>query len=269
MKTLLASVVIIGLAAVAGAVIVGIRVFDGTVVKEPYERGIAWDEERARLASSGLRVDIIERSFHTGENLISFNVLRGDTPFEGKSITVQTGRPSSSAHDRTFTASRGLDGVFRTMVDLPLQGRWDLIVVVDGEEGPIHFRRGIYVRAKTPPERPAPCDLNAGPCVAVIAPSGTEVVLDITPKPLRTMVPLQFTVALGGESDDTAGDVIVEFTMPGMFMGDNTVRLESAGERLWRGSGVIVRCPSGRKTWQAGISIPGRGNAAFTFEVDR
>jgi nitrogen fixation protein FixH len=268
MKTLLTAVVVIGLAAVAGAVIVGTRVFDGTVVEDPYERGIAWDEDHARLASSGLRAELVGKSFRTGENLVSLNVFQREEPFEGKSVTVEVSRPSSTAHDRTFTALRGMDGVFRAMIDLPLQGNWDLVLVVDGEEDPVRIRRRIYVGAKTPVEPSPPCDLNAGPCVAVLGESGTEVAFDMRPKPLKTMVPLQFTLATGA-ADFAAGDVSVDLSMPGMFMGENKVRLEPAGEGLWKGRGAIVRCPSGRNVWRAVVSVPGRGNAAFTFEVDR
>jgi len=269
MKTLLAVIVVIGLAAVAGAVIVGTRVFDGTVVKEPYERGIAWDVERERQAASGLQVSVVEASFVTGENELAVLVLdRNGQPFAGDAVSVEASRPASSAYDRTYRAVRRDDGTFRTLVHLPLRGRWNLTVVVEGKNGSLRFRRSIYAEEKMAGVRSS-CDLDAGPCMAVMEETGTEVAFDISPKPLRTMAPLQFTVAVSGEAYDAAGDVIVGLSMPGMFMGENTVRLETAGERLWKGKGVIVRCPSGRKAWQAVVSVPGRGTAAFTFEVEQ
>jgi len=269
MKILLAAVVVIGLAAVTGAVIVGTRVFDGTVVKDPYERGIAWDEDHERQAASGLQVSVVESSFVTGENEVALLVLDGSgKPFAGEAVSVEASRPASSAHDRTYRAIRRDDGTYRTLVDLPLRGQWDFTVVIEGGEGSLRFRRSIYAGERETGQRSS-CDLDAGPCMAVMEETGEEVAFDITPKPLRTMVPLQFTVGVGGEDDDAAGDVIVVLSMPGMFMGENTVRLGSAGERLWKGKGVIVRCPSGGKIWQAMVSVPGRGSAAFTFEVDR
>jgi len=269
MKTLLAAVVVIGLAAVAGAVIVGTRVFDGTVVKEPYERGIAWDEERRRQAASGLQVRVVESSFITGENEIVLLVLdRNGNPFPEQELLVQVSRPASTTHDRAYRALRQDDGSFRASVDLPLRGRWDLVVVVEGGEGSLRFSGSVYAGEKEPGPNSS-CDLDAGPCAAELEGSGMEVAFDVGPKPLRTMVPLEFTVATGGEVNGSGEDVFVDLTMPGMFMGENTVRLEPAGERLWKGRGVIVKCPSGGKIWRAVVSVPGRGNAAFTFEVDR
>jgi hypothetical protein len=52
----------------------------------------------------------------------------------------------------------------------------------------------------------------------------------------------------------------VAFTMPGMEMGQNRARLEPARDG-WRGSAVLVRCPSGRKGWLAEVSVATRGGA--------
>lgn len=268
MRTVLAAVVCIGLAAVAGAVIVGTRVFDGTVVEHPYERGIAWDRERERLAASGLEVDLVERSFRTGENLVTLRILHRGKPLPEKAVPIEMTRPATTAHDRTFTARRGLDGLFRALVDLPLEGRWDLFVVVDRGNGPFRFRREAYaVKAEKQGSR-LPCDLDLGPCVAGLGEAAADLAFDISPKPVKTMAPLEFTVALPA-GFAAVREITVDLTMPGMYMGENTVRLRPSGEGLWKGEGTIVRCPSGRKAWRAEITVPGRGTAAFVFEVDR
>jgi hypothetical protein len=54
-----------------------------------------------------------------------------------------------------------------------------------------------------------------------------------------------------------------------MYMGENVVRLAPAGEGRWRGRGVIVKCPSGRRAWRATVRVPPLGEAAFDFEADR
>ena len=74
MKSLLAAVTLIGLSAVAAAVFVGLGVFDGEVVDDPYERGIAWDEERRRRAASGLETSIAPGPFRKGQNDIVFRL---------------------------------------------------------------------------------------------------------------------------------------------------------------------------------------------------
>jgi hypothetical protein len=70
-----------------------------------------------------------------------------------------------------------------------------------------------------------------------------------------------------------AGEVdpaVVAFTMPGMEMGRNEVRLAaSGGARV--GTAVLVRCPSGREDWVAEVRVGAPGGAAraarFPFTV--
>ena len=42
---------------------------------------------------------------------------------------------------------------------------------------------------------------------------------------------------------------------------------ESAGDSAYEGRGVIVRCPSGRRIWQATITLPDVGRINFIFDV--
>jgi hypothetical protein len=107
------------------------------------------------------------------------------------------------------------------------------------------------------------CDVHAGPCRAHI--SGTKVSLDIEPKPVKAMQDLTFTVTFAGEKPVAAP--YIDLGMPGMNMGRNRVILKPAGESLYRGEGVIVRCPSGRRTWKAKVTIPNEGSVEFVFDV--
>jgi hypothetical protein len=64
--------------------------------------------------------------------------------------------------------------------------------------------------------------------------------------------------------------VSVSLIMPGMYMGENTVPLAPAAEGgLYRGRGTIVRCPSGRRLWQATVKAQPFGEVSFAFETDR
>ena len=107
------------------------------------------------------------------------------------------------------------------------------------------------------------CDVHAGPCSAVL--SGCEVSLDISPKPVKAMQDLTFTVTLAGEK--TVADPYVDLGMPGMNMGRNRVILKPVGESVFQGNGVIVRCPSGRRLWKARITISEIGSVEFIFDV--
>ena len=107
------------------------------------------------------------------------------------------------------------------------------------------------------------CDVHAGPCRAHI--SGTKVSLDIEPKPVKAMHDLTFTVTFAGANPAAAP--YIDLGMPGMNMGRNRVILKRTGELVYRGEGVIVRCPSGRRTWKARVTVPDVGSVEFVFDV--
>ncbi|HIJ59253.1 MAG TPA: hypothetical protein HPP56_01350, partial [Nitrospirae bacterium] len=48
MKVLIVLIVIIGLAVVLSTIFIGDRLFDGTVVDKPYDRGVNWDKTQAK-----------------------------------------------------------------------------------------------------------------------------------------------------------------------------------------------------------------------------
>lgn len=116
----------------------------------------------------------------------------------------------------------------------------------------------------------ADCDIQFGPCVRMAGP-GTEITLDITPRPVKAMAELLFTVTVRRNGKPLSGaDVTLDLTMPGMVMGENKPRLLPAGGGRYEGKGVVVRCPSGRKIWKAQVTVPvkqGAETASFIFEV--
>jgi len=109
----------------------------------------------------------------------------------------------------------------------------------------------------------ANCDIQAGACVLTLEEG--RVTLEILPRPVTAMTDLTFQVIL--ENILPEGEVGIDLGMPGMSMGPNHVTLEKTPEGVYTGTGVIVRCPSGRTIWQADVSVPGTGSVAFTFDV--
>jgi hypothetical protein len=107
------------------------------------------------------------------------------------------------------------------------------------------------------------CAIQSGPCTKGFA--GGTLALEITPRPVRAMHDLTFTVTFSGLK--LAHDPFIDLGMPGMIMGPNRVLLKRAGENTYRGTGVIVRCPSGRRTWKATVIVPDKGSAEFVFDV--
>jgi hypothetical protein len=104
-----------------------------------------------------------------------------------------------------------------------------------------------------------------------MAGSGTEVTFDVTPRPVKAMAELLFTVTITKNSKPVTGaDVTLDLTMPGMVMGKNSPQLAPGKDGRYAGKGVIVRCPSGKKVWKADIMVSskqGNESASFIFEV--
>jgi len=107
------------------------------------------------------------------------------------------------------------------------------------------------------------CDFQYGACAKNI--SNLEVTLDIAPKPVKAMKELLFSVVVkGGKRYDS---LVLDLTMPGMYMGANKVILKRSADGIYTGKGIIPKCPSGKKFWSASIDFPGKGSVEFFFDV--
>lgn len=146
MRTLLVFIALTAVGAVIGAIVVGSMVFDGTVVEDPYEQGIAWDEVRKRREASGLTVTLAASSYRRGRNDVVVEVsTRPGDPVGEDDLSLRVSRPSSADYDRTYGAARQEDGRYGAVVDLPLRGSWEITVLVDRGGAPLEFPREIYV----------------------------------------------------------------------------------------------------------------------------
>ena len=97
------------------------------------------------------------------------------------------------------------------------------------------------------------------------AAGGQEVLLAVSPWPPRAMREVDFTVSLPGYSGSAPPSV--DLSMAGMEMGRNRVDLSRGADGRYRGTGVFVRCPSGRSDWEATVTAPGAGKAVFHLAV--
>ena len=90
-------------------------------------------------------------------------------------------------------------------------------------------------------------------------------ILEISPKPVNAMSHLKFRIILTG--NQPVAPPYIDLGMPGMKMGPNRVPLKSVGNGVHEGTGIIVRCPSGKKVWKAMVTVPNMGTAEFIFDV--
>jgi hypothetical protein len=92
---------------------------------------------------------------------------------------------------------------------------------------------------------------------------------EIAPSPPRAMADLEFTVRAPSVPADAQATLAL--AMPGMYMGEHRVALARAADGAWRGKGVVVRCASGGRRWEAKVELRPRGGApvvrTFPFEV--
>jgi hypothetical protein len=107
------------------------------------------------------------------------------------------------------------------------------------------------------------CDVHKGTCTQKL--QNTDIILDISPKPVRAMTDLKFTITLTGKQG--VSEPFIDLGMPGMKMGPNRVLLKSNGKGVYSGTGTIVRCPSGKRIWQATVTVPDMGSVEFIFDV--
>jgi nitrogen fixation protein FixH len=272
MRLFLTFVVVVGLGAVVGAVVVGLRVFDGTVVDRPYERGLAWDEERERREAAELDVSIDGGFFRVGLNNVVVRVSRKGEPVVDGSVGLRLNRPGTGEHEKRYRALRRDDGAYAFPAVFPLPGRWEAVVVVERDGLPLEYRHTVTVEEHVPPAGPSSppvegidCGIDEGPCTAA-GRDGSAVTLEILPRPVRTMANLVFRLrfdsAGGGEA------AMLHLDMPGMYMGENRIPLEDRGGGLYEGRGIIVRCPGGGRTWRAVVEEPAAQRVSFTFQVD-
>ncbi len=268
MRLTIALVVLAGIAAVAGAILVGTRSFEGLVTEKPYEEGLAYDRLRHEQEAAGLTVKIRNSSFSTGANILLFSIAnRKEEPVSGLGVAVTVKRPATAAFDRRSAASEeDGTGTYRAQIDLPLQGLWDLQIQITGaEERSTTVVQRIFAQARgSVSGQQAPCNLNTGPCSVAVG--NRTVTLEIMPKPARTLAPITFAIAV---SDRVVADqLIVDLSMPEMYMGTNRIVARRTGGSTFVGKGIIPHCPSGKKLWQASIELADAQAAAFRFHVE-
>jgi hypothetical protein len=136
-----------------------------------------------------------------------------------------------------------------------------------------HQLRGLYTPAflscllnacAIPSGKVADCDIQKGSCTK---PAGLgTITIDIEPKPVRAMKELSFSIKVQPNTSlpDT---LMLDLGMPDMQMGKNQIALTKKSDCTFQGKGIIVKCRSGHKLWQATLLSDPLKNPSFTFNV--
>lgn len=149
MKGLLILIVIIGLGAVAGAVIIGASYNDGTVVDNAYESGLKWDERQTDGARLGWSVSLDEDSITEGETSFVFSIVDPQgVSLSGSTVNLSAERPSSAEHHITLkVTSKGADA-FEASGTLPGYGLWELSFVVSVGHDSLEIKKTIHAKER-------------------------------------------------------------------------------------------------------------------------
>jgi hypothetical protein len=126
-------------------------------------------------------------------------------------------------------------------------------VVADPYEEGLAYdqRHHQHDAAAVGPRQPPRCDLGTAPCAqrVPVGEGGAMATLEVTPRPVRAMRDLDFTLRITPPTAVGARTFALMLEMSGMYMGENVVALSAAGDGVFRGKGVVVRCSAGRRDW--------------------
>jgi hypothetical protein len=119
-------------------------------------------------------------------------------------------------------------------------------------------------------ENPQQCDIQKASCIARTS-DGASIEFDVLPKPVLAMIESTFVVMVTSNGKPVPdAQVRLDLSMPHMFMGKNQPVMKHVKDGRYEGKGIITRCASGRKTWQADVTLGSNGktaHASFVFEV--
>lgn len=270
MKIAIAIVVAAALGAVVGAIWVGSRSFERTVVADPYESGIHHDADRKKALSLGWNVVVDEGALRAGPSAALDVTLTGKdaAPIEDAQVVFRVTRPGTSRFDRSATAVHRGKGRYGAVLPMTEAGFWDLDVVIRRGAESLTLGKWIHVAGEV--GEGVHCDAGQRACGGDAG--GTRVVLELSPRPPVPLGALEAGVQLSRDGRPLPGaEVAIEISMPGMFMGDNRIPLHATGDGRYAGTGALLRCTSGRRDWVAEVVVrpPGgpEARARFPFQA--
>ncbi|HAM32224.1 MAG TPA: hypothetical protein DDX05_05850 [Deltaproteobacteria bacterium] len=225
---------------------------EGLVDRRYYDAASTEFADREAEARAGFTMSLTDR-YVAGNNRFRSVLTTSAGPLRGGRATLGVQRTSGPRDDRSFSLREEEPGVYAGDVFLPVPGRWTFSLAVDAER--LRVRRRWTADAQ-PSDAPGALRGAAG---------RQEIFLTLSPWPPKAMREVDFTVSLPGYAGTSPP--FVDLSMAGMAMGRNRVDLSRGTDGRYRGTGVIVRCPSGRNDWEATVTAPGAGKAVFRFAV--
>jgi nitrogen fixation protein FixH len=150
MKLVLLLVVIVGLGAVVGAIVIGNQSFEGIVTEDPYEEGLKRDEIRKTHERLGWKVKLADQTFRMGRTDLAFSVVRPDgSSIEGAEVHLKLSRPNTDEYDVRSEVTETSPGMYNAPVDFTLFGNWDLVFDIRKEGDILVLTQRVFAEQKS------------------------------------------------------------------------------------------------------------------------
>jgi hypothetical protein len=98
-------------------------VFDGLVDDHYYQRGKEFFKKTREEESLGLRFSKPEE-LKRGKNYFTVSITAGDAPLSGGTVSLFTGKVSTTRFDSRYLLNEISPGVYGTEINLPSPGKW-------------------------------------------------------------------------------------------------------------------------------------------------
>lgn len=111
------------------------------------------------------------------------------------------------------------------------------------------------------------CDLHVSACEVTLK-DGSPLSLEITPKEIPLMKPLQFKVTTKVDLPSLE----IKLFATNMNMGLHTIKLNQTAQGVYEGEGMLPTCVVGNMIWQANVILNQTAQsqgAIFTFKTDK
>lgn len=130
----------------AAFVTVALKTQPGVVTQQPYERGLAYDNELAaakELEALGWQAEIAL----VGDNKLMLNLIDdAQRPLSGAAVRAQVTRPVKDGHDFTLELKDQGNGVYSAPADFPLPGQWNVRIFATWQDKLYQSSRMIMAR---------------------------------------------------------------------------------------------------------------------------
>jgi len=152
MKAVLWGVVLIGIGAVVGAVILGGMSRDVEVEDKPYEAGLRYDQERNRAIDIGWRTGVFIVMRKADEAEVRLMIKNHD----GSPVSLRPGdigmiatRPAGDLKDVKCETGVEREGELKGLCSPLAFGHWEFVTTINTEKGPLQLVERTYVEQKT------------------------------------------------------------------------------------------------------------------------